>query len=81
MPTSRLMWGTNVVITANGVRIAGSASCDPAVGVQLVGDTVQHEQLTVEGIERPEPEVAVREQLADGHLAVVDTVERARSSR
>ena len=46
------------------------------VAAQLVGDAVEDEQLTVEGVERSQAEVAVLEQLADRQLTVVDPVEQ-----
>jgi hypothetical protein len=52
-----------------------------AVVAQLVADAVDDDHLPVEGVEGAEAEIALAEQFADGHFAVVDTVEESGHER
>src|SRR6476619_2576481 len=56
--------------------LIGGGNTDGAATVQLVTDRIQDDHFAVEGVERAEPEVAVPQQLPDGQLAVVHTVEQ-----
>jgi hypothetical protein len=63
--------GTKRVTAANGVCSSRPRHLRGAVPAESVTGPVQDDHLAVEPVERPHPEVAVLEQLADGEVAVV----------
>ena len=48
---------------------------DPSVDVGAIKAAVKGNHLAVEGVQRPEPEVAVLGQLGEGDIAVVRALE------